>query len=70
MASNHVRLPQRRLLPQRGKVDENANMKHARHPSITGASRLVGKENTIKAPPGRSALGEVTQTAINRKVCI
>lgn len=42
-------------------------MKHARHPSITGASRLVGKENTIKAPPGRSALGEVTQTAINRK---
>ncbi|KAF8348829.1 cyclin [Amanita rubescens] len=67
MASSHIRLPSRRLLAQRGKVDENANSKHARQSSITGASRITGKENIIKAPPTRTALGEVTLSAVNRK---
>jgi len=63
-----AQLPSRRLLAQRGKVDENANSKHARQSSITGASRIAGKENIIKAPPTRTALGEVTLSAVNRKV--
>lgn len=62
-----TQLPTRRLLAQRSKVDENANSKHARQ-SITGASRIAGKENIIKAPPARTALGEVTLAAVNRKV--
>ncbi|KAF8738096.1 hypothetical protein AX14_011860 [Amanita brunnescens Koide BX004] len=67
MASSHIRLPTRRFLAQRSKVDENANSKHARQSSITGTSRIAGKENIIKAPPARTALGEVTLAAVNRK---
>ncbi|KAF8623664.1 hypothetical protein AX17_007362 [Amanita inopinata Kibby_2008] len=67
MASNHVRLPQRRLVAQRTKADENANGRHVRQSSVTGGSRFVGKESTIKAPPARTALGEVTLSAVNRK---
>ncbi|KAK2460884.1 hypothetical protein APHAL10511_007354 [Amanita phalloides] len=67
MASNHIRLPHRRFLGQRTKVDENANSRQTRPSSITGAARLVGKENITKAPPNRTALGEVTLSAVNRK---
>ncbi|KAF8625557.1 hypothetical protein AX15_005322 [Amanita polypyramis BW_CC] len=63
-----TQLPQRRLLPQRGKGDENVNSKHARQSSsITGPSRIAGKENVVKALPARTALGEVTLAAANRK---
>jgi hypothetical protein len=63
-----TQLPTRRFLAQRSKVDENANSKHARQSLITGTSRIAGKENIIKAPPARTALGEVTLAAVNRKV--
>ncbi|KAL0567581.1 B-type cyclin [Marasmius crinis-equi] len=68
MATNHVRLPQRR--PVRGKLDENATSKHLRQPSsgIALPSRTVMKDaGGAKAIPVRSALGEVTTTAVNRK---
>ncbi|PFH53068.1 hypothetical protein AMATHDRAFT_138498, partial [Amanita thiersii Skay4041] len=60
-------LPQRRLVSQRTKVDENANVRHTRQSSITSAARFPGKENANKVLPARTALGEVTLATVNRK---
>ncbi|KAG7089764.1 hypothetical protein E1B28_011418 [Marasmius oreades] len=70
MATNHVRLPQRR--PVRGKLDENATGKHPRQPSSSGIAlptrTIVQKDASgAKATLVRPALGEVTTTAVNRK---
>ena len=64
-------LPQRRPLAQRVKADENAMSKHLRQPSNVnaGASRLAAKDvNAAKPTQPRTALGEVTLAAVNRKV--
>lgn len=37
--------------------------------STTGASRFVAKEAGVKNGQTRTALGEVTLAAVNRKVC-
>lgn len=59
--------------PLRSKVDENAAGRHNRQASITanGIPRASGSMNTVTALKTgfqRAALGEVTTTAINRKV--
>ncbi|KIK10138.1 hypothetical protein K443DRAFT_140411 [Laccaria amethystina LaAM-08-1] len=73
MATNHARLPQRRIVSHRAKADENATSRHVRQPSnllAPGASRFVAKENVVKPTAAtRQALGEVTSAAVNRKVC-
>ncbi|RDB25905.1 G2/mitotic-specific cyclin cdc13 [Hypsizygus marmoreus] len=73
MATNHARLPQRRTIAQRVKADENAMSRHLRQPSnvmAPGAARLTAKDaNAAKPAQTRQALGEVTITAVNRKVC-
>ncbi|KAJ7593025.1 cyclin [Mycena floridula] len=69
MATNHARLPPRRVIPQR-KADENATSRHVRqHSGIpVGPSRLAQKEPIAgKNNLTRTALVEVTTTAINRK---
>ena len=51
--------------------DENATSKHTRQPSGTaasGASRATAILNGLKGGSQRPALGEVTTTAVNRKV--
>lgn len=51
--------------------DENATSRHLRQPSGTttgGASRATAILNGLKGGPQRPALGEVTTTAVNRKV--
>jgi hypothetical protein len=67
-----VQLPQRRTLAQRVKADENAMSRHLRQPSngtTGGVSRFSAKEaNGVKTTQTRTALGEVTLTAVNRKV--
>ncbi|KAF5377320.1 hypothetical protein D9757_008043 [Collybiopsis confluens] len=73
MATNHARLPQRiSRMPLRGKGDENAAAKqHLRQPSsslLSGSSKPIQKEVAgIKANLTRTALGEVTTTAVNRR---
>ncbi|KAF9532536.1 cyclin-like protein [Crepidotus variabilis] len=73
MATNHARLPQRRALAQRTKVDENAMSRHSRQPSnsgTTGPIRFSAKENALKTTTTaatRHVLGEVTMAAVNRK---
>ncbi|KAJ3727928.1 cyclin-like protein [Lentinula raphanica] len=72
MATNHARLPQRTTrMPQRGKADENATSKHLRQQSGSGlpwSSKVLQKEPSgLKSNPTRSALGEVTTTAVNRR---
>ncbi|KAF9266622.1 A/B/D/E cyclin [Marasmius fiardii PR-910] len=70
MATNHVRLPQRRTV--RGKPDENA-ARHIRQPSsgIVLPTRTVFQKDAsgvgVKAAAVRPALGEVTTTAVNRR---
>lgn len=64
-------MPQRRTLAQRVKADENATSRHLRQPSNAGgaASRFTAKEVGVAAVNQvRPALGEVTTTAVNRKV--
>ncbi|KAJ3787012.1 cyclin-like protein [Lentinula aff. detonsa] len=70
MATNHARLPQRTTrMPLRGKADENATSKHLRQQSGSGlprSSKALQKEVVgVKSNPMRSALGEVTTTAVN-----
>ncbi|KAF9450329.1 A/B/D/E cyclin [Macrolepiota fuliginosa MF-IS2] len=69
MATNHVRIPQRRSLAQRAKADENAMSRHLRQASqnTAGPLRLATKENAVKTGVVRQALGEVTMAAVNRK---
>ncbi|RXW21050.1 hypothetical protein EST38_g4810 [Candolleomyces aberdarensis] len=72
MASNHVRLPQRRVAASvRVKVDENAMSRHARNPSssaMAATGRFAAKDAGIKTSSiVRQALGEVTTAAVNRK---
>ncbi|KAH6908989.1 cyclin [Coprinopsis sp. MPI-PUGE-AT-0042] len=70
MASNTSRLQQRRVIGQRGKVDENAMNRHSRHGSMS--SRFSAKENanaaSAKVGIARKALVEVTATNVNRTV--
>ncbi|CAA7267137.1 unnamed protein product [Cyclocybe aegerita] len=70
MATN-ARLPQRRILAQRAKADENAMSRHARQPSnsaTSGPIRFTAKENALKTTTTtRQALSEVTIAAVNRK---
>jgi len=56
---------------QRPKVngDENATSKHSRQLSGSGATRASMVLRGLKNEPQRPALGEVTTTAVNRKVC-
>lgn len=69
MATNHVRIPQRRSLAQRAKADENAMSRHLRQASqnTAGPTRFAAKENAAKSAVARQALGEVTMAAVNRK---
>ncbi|KAH7928086.1 hypothetical protein BV22DRAFT_985249, partial [Leucogyrophana mollusca] len=73
MANNNTRLQTRtRIGAQRAKVngDENATSKHLRQASgivSAGASRASVVLNGLKNGTQRSALGEVTTTAVNRK---
>ena len=66
------KLPQRRTLAQRVKIDENATSRHPRmpvHPGHSGPVRITAKENASKTTATtRQVLGEVTMTAVNRKV--
>ena len=61
--------------PLRAKVDENAAGRHNRQASIAanGITRATTSTNNIAALKSglqRAALGEVTTTAVNRKVRI
>ena len=61
--------------PLRAKVDENAAGRHKRQASIaaSGVTRTSSSMSTIAALKNglqRAALGEVTTTAVNRKVRI
>ncbi|KAJ7158817.1 cyclin [Mycena filopes] len=71
MATTNVRPPLRARPVQRSKADENATSRHARQPSgivPPGASRFVSKEPLAgKSTQSRTALGEVTLAAVNRK---
>ncbi|OBZ72496.1 G2/mitotic-specific cyclin cdc13 [Grifola frondosa] len=72
--ANNVRLPMRnRTGPQRTRIngDENSLSRHVRQPSgiaLAGASRLPVNTHGVKNGVQRPALGEVTTTAVNRKL--
>ncbi|KAF9223869.1 hypothetical protein BS17DRAFT_704681 [Gyrodon lividus] len=73
MANNNVRLQTRTRLGAQRKVnaDENATSRHLRQASGiagAGASRASAVLNGLKSGIQRPALGEVTTTAVNRKV--
>lgn len=59
-------------MPLRGKADENATSKHLRQLSgsaLSGTSKTLQKEAVgVKNNIVRAALGEVTTTAVNRRV--
>lgn len=66
-----MKLPQRRTLAQRVKVDENATSRNPRISALPGNSgpvRITTKENALKTTTTRQALSEVTMAAVNRKV--
>ncbi|KAJ3491800.1 hypothetical protein NLI96_g486 [Meripilus lineatus] len=64
--------------PQRTRTngDENAASKHLRQPSsivaatASRSTHSLVNVHALKNGPHRSALGEVTTTAVNRKVCV
>ncbi|KAF8841769.1 hypothetical protein PAXINDRAFT_82258 [Paxillus involutus ATCC 200175] len=73
MANNNSRLQTRTRIGAQRKVngDENATSRHLRQASGVagaGASRASVILNGLKNGPQRPALGEVTTTAVNRKV--